>query len=114
MLTIQEWEVGSMPKPATERDIREDLFQALLEATAGVNVALAAFKAGMTGAPNLPPSEAVKRANKVSRELSLARKEMRKAHNLLNDFLSLDDFLNRKAVEEDPKQTIRQFAGHAG
>ena len=92
------------PRLAMEREVRDALFQELLEATARANAASAAFKKGIAEGPRLAPSEAIKRIDMVSRELALARRDMERAHH------RLEDFLRRGIVPEYLKHSPRQAA----
>jgi len=75
--------------PETEHRIRTLLMEALAEATARSHAAAEAFKNVMDQVPSaMPHPDGTQRIQNVSRELSDARKEVMRAHNRLNDFLS--------------------------
>jgi hypothetical protein len=79
--------------------VRNALIQSVAETTARANAASDAFSAIMGQFPSgLPYADGAQRIHSASRELSVARKEMMKAHSRLNDFL------RRGVVPEDLKR----------
>ena len=84
--------------PGTEQDIRTTLLQDLVEATRRSHQALGKFDTVMGPFPHgLPHPDGAQRIENASNELSIARKEMMRAHNRLNDYLG------RGIVPEDLK-----------
>ena len=88
-------------KPAKSApEIRVALVNRIVEATARVSAANAAFSVVMNQIPSgLPHSDGAQRIHNASRELDAARKDMMEAHARLNDFIE------RGTVPEDLKQT---------
>jgi hypothetical protein len=80
-----------------DKRVRVTLVQDLVDSHARINWASEAFGANIPNA--LPHPTGTQRIRNASSELSAARKEMRKAHSRLNDFLS------RGIVPEDLKQS---------
>lgn len=75
--------------PETETRIRTLLMQAVSEARARSQAASEVFKKVMEEVPGaFPHPDGAQRIHRVSRELSDARKEVMRAHNRLNEFLS--------------------------
>lgn len=89
--------------PASELKIREILRQEVLETTATLNVASEEFHALVTAIPSgVPHPDGVDRIRQASLKLSVARKEMIRAHSRLNDYLSrgvIPDELKRAAQD---------------
>ena len=86
--------------PAIEDRVRTTLIQDVIEATALKNQASEAFEIVMGQFPSgLPHPDGSLRIKNASVGLSMARKEMMKAHNRLNDYLS------RGIVPDDLKLT---------
>ncbi len=76
------------PSP-TEQQIRATLFQDILEATERNHQATREFYEVMGQFPSgLPHSDCIQRIKNASNKLTVARKEMATAHNLLKDYLS--------------------------
>ncbi len=74
--------------PGTEQEIRTTLLKDLVEATSRSHQALGNLETVFSHFPSgLPPLAGVQRIKNASNELSIARKEMRKAYNRLNDYL---------------------------
>jgi hypothetical protein len=74
---------------SSEVEIRNILHQEFLTATKRARNAMEIFDAAIGEIPSgLPHPEGVQRIYSASREVSVARVEMMKAHNRLNDFLS--------------------------
>ena len=68
--------------------VREILVQEVLEATAKKGEAFLKFKSVMDQFPSgLPQSDKLEQIKNASHELAIARKEMRRAYNRLNDYL---------------------------
>jgi hypothetical protein len=93
--------------PGTEQAIRTILHQDLVEATRRSHQALGKFETILDHFPTgLPHPDEAQRIKIVSNELSIARQEMIRAHNRLNDYLS------RGIVPEDlKKDSIAKTAG---
>jgi hypothetical protein len=86
--------------PGTEQQIRTTLLKDLVEATSRSHQALGNLETVFSHFPSgLPPLAGVQRIENASNELSIARKEMRKAHDRLNDYLG------RGIVPEDVKRS---------
>ena len=86
--------------PAIEDRVRTTLIQDVIEATALKNQASEVFEIVMGQFPSgLPHPDGSLRIKNASVGLSMARKEMMKAHNRLNDYLS------RGIVPEDLKRS---------
>jgi hypothetical protein len=84
----------------SDREIRHILHDEFLNAEDHARAALAAFDAVTREIPSgLPHPDGTQRIHNASREMSLARAEMMKAHNRLNDYLSL------RIVPEDLKRS---------
>jgi len=74
--------------PATEQEIRRVLLQDILELTARTNEATKEFEAVMGQIPSgLPSPDGTQRINNASSKLTIARKELMKAHTRLNEYL---------------------------
>ena len=85
--------------PERKDHIRTLLMRKLLEATTRANTLSEDFKDVIDDIPSsLPHPDGTQRIQNISQELSVARKEVMKAHNRLNDFLS------RGVIPEDLKQ----------
>ena len=90
--------LGATRKPPVS--VRDALVQSVGKTTARTNAASEAFSAIMGQVPGgLPYADSAQRIHSASRELSVARKEMMKAHS------RLDDFLSRGVVPEDLKRS---------
>ena len=75
--------------PSREVNVREILRQEVLETTATVNAASDEFNSLLSAIPSgVPHPDGTQRIHQASRKLSVARKEMIRAHSRLNDFLS--------------------------
>jgi len=75
--------------PASEPEIRTSLQREFLAATERAREAAESFDAVMTAIPSgTPHPDGVQRIHNASRAVSLARVEMMKAHNRLNNYLS--------------------------
>lgn len=95
---------SAKPKPqvlTAERSCRDNLIQALIQATARARATSIAFSAIADDLTGKVKPNGVQRLHKASAELSRARDEMLNAHNRLKDFLS------RGIVPEDLKQSRR-------
>jgi hypothetical protein len=84
--------------PTPDQTYRNNLLQAMLEATALANAASTAFSGIADDLSCRPQPNGVQRLHDASGELSRAREQMIKAHNRLNDFLA------RGIVPDDLKQ----------
>ncbi len=85
-------------------NVRDALVQSVAKTTARANAASEAFSSIMGQFPGgLPYADSAQRIHSASRELSVARKEMMKAHS------RLDDFLSRRVVPKDLKRSGRNF-----
>ena len=74
--------------PATDQQIRGTLLQDVLELTARTNEATKEFEAVMGQIPSgLPSPDGTQRINNASSKLTIARKELMKAHTRLNEYL---------------------------
>jgi hypothetical protein len=88
--------------PATEQQIRNDLLQDILRSTSLTSEAAREFDCVMGQFPGgLPHPHGAQRIKNASHNLSVARKEMVKAHQRLNDFL------NTGAAPQDLKKSAR-------
>jgi hypothetical protein len=86
--------------PGPEPEIRNVLHREFLTATERAREATAAFDATVNEIPSaIPRPDGNERIHNASRQVSVARIEMMKAHNLLNDYLS------RRIVPEDLKRS---------
>jgi hypothetical protein len=75
--------------PATEQDIRRTLLQDVLELTARTNEVTQEFEAVMGKVPSgLPQPDGTQRIKNASSKLTLARKELMKAHRRLNEYFN--------------------------
>jgi hypothetical protein len=93
-----EREVKRKP-PEIERHVRTILIQDLTETTARAYAASEVFNEIIANVPSeLPHPDGTQRIHNASHELSVARKEMMKAHARLHDFLS------RGIIPEDLKK----------
>ena len=93
-------QVRKRKPPGTEQDIRTTLLQDLVEATRRSHQALGKFDTVLGHFPHgLRHPDGAQRIENASNELSIARKEMMRAHNRLNDYLG------RGIVPEDLKQS---------
>jgi hypothetical protein len=82
--------------PATGQDLRTTLLQDLVEATRRSHQALGKFDTVLGHFPSgLPHPDGAQQIKNASNELSIARKEMIKAHNRLNDYLGRWDHTRR-------------------
>jgi hypothetical protein len=82
-----------------ERHVRTVLIQDLTKTTERAHIASEVFDAIMADVPSaLPHPDGTQRIHNASRDLSVARKEMMKAHARLHDFLS------RGVIPEDLKR----------
>ena len=89
--------------PEREGDVRTLLMRKLLEATTRANTLSEEFKDVINDIPSsLPQPDGTQRIQNFSQELSAARKEVMKAHNRLNDFLS------RGIIPKDLKKTSEE------
>jgi hypothetical protein len=78
----------SKQQPLTEENCLALLQRELKEATARAHQATDAFNAIMGDIPSsVPQPDGTQRINNVYRDLSLARREMMRAHSRLTDFL---------------------------
>lgn len=85
---------------ARAHEIRTILHREFLIASERAREATASFDATVSEIPSgIPPPDGVQRIHNASRQVSIARVEMIKAHNRLNDYLS------RGIVPEDLKRT---------
>lgn len=85
--------------PAPGHEIQTLLHQQFLTATERAKEATEAFEAAITDIPSgLPNPDGTQRIHNASRQVSVTRIEMMKAHNRLNDYLS------RQIVPEDLKR----------
>jgi hypothetical protein len=76
------------PRPSAAKDSLTRLQRELKEATARAHQATDAFNAIMGDIPSsVPQPDGTQRINNVYRELSLARREMMRAHSRLTHFL---------------------------
>ena len=88
--------VGTKQQPSAAEDSLARLQRELQEATAQAHLATDAFNAIMGDIPSsVPQPDGTQRINNVYRELSLARREMMRAHSRLTHFL------DHGAVPED-------------
>jgi len=95
----EEREVKRKP-PATEAQIRAILTNNLAKAKVRASEACETFNEIMDKLPSgLPHPDGTQRIHNASRELSIARKEMMKAHHRLYDYLG------RGIVPEDLKRS---------
>ena len=79
-------DVGTKRKPpATEQQIRSILLQDLIELTARTEQATEEFEAVMQIPSGLPHPDGVQRVKNASAKLSIARKELMKAHRRLDE-----------------------------
>lgn len=86
--------------PASEHEIRTVLHQQFVAATDRVKEATEAFDAATRDIPSgMPHPDGIRRIHNASREVSIARVEMMKAHNRLNDYLS------RRIIPQDLKRS---------
>jgi hypothetical protein len=76
-------------KPAaTDQQLRSILLQDILELTARTNEAAKEFEAVMGRIPSgLPRTDGTQRIKNASSKLTIARKELMKAHTRLNDYI---------------------------
>ncbi len=82
--------------PATDQQIRSTLLKDILELTARTNEATKEFEVVMGQIPSgLPHPDGTQRIKNASNKLTIARKELMKAHARLNDYIErggvLDD-----------------------
>jgi hypothetical protein len=80
--------------------LRDSLFQALIRATARANAAAKALNAATTKQFQTGRAKGILHIRQASEDLEAARKELGRAHNRLNDFLSrgiVPDDLKRAA-----------------
>lgn len=85
---------------ASEHEIRTRLHQQFVTATERAKEATESFDAAIRDIPSgLPHPDGTQRIHNASRQVSVARIEMMKAHNRLNDYL------NRRIVPEDLKRS---------
>src|SRR5579859_7447552 len=90
---------GKRKPPTSEHQILNVLRQDLQVATVRASAATAAFEAVTSEIPSgLPHPDGTQRIHNASREVTIARMEMLRAHHRLNDFL------NAGVVPEDLKQ----------
>jgi hypothetical protein len=90
----------SRKPPASGQSIRNLLVSEIAEATARANKASQTFLEVMGKVPSgFPHPDGSQRIHNVSRELSLARKDLMRAH------AALDDFLKTGIVPEDLKRS---------
>lgn len=86
--------------PGSEHEIRTILHQAFLSATERAREATESFDDAVREIPSgMPHPDGVQRIHNASRKVSVARIEMMKAHNRLNDYLG------RRIVPEDLKRS---------
>jgi hypothetical protein len=85
--------------PAMEQQVRSTLLQDVLESTARVEEATRQFNAVMQIPNGLPHPDGVQRIKNASSNLSIARKELMKAH------CRLDEHLGGKMVAEELKRS---------
>jgi len=86
--------------PPAEHEIRKILYQEFVTAAESAREATASFDATVSEIPSrLPHPDGVQRIHNASRAVSVARIQMMKAHNRLNDYL------NRQIVPEDLKRS---------
>jgi hypothetical protein len=86
--------------PGTEQEIRTTLLEDLVEATRRSHEASGEFEAVTGRFPSgLPHPDGAQQIKNASNELSIARKQMMRAHNRLNDYLG------RGIVPEDLKRS---------
>jgi hypothetical protein len=87
-------------KPAgSDNQVRSVLHDSLVTATERARGATAAFTAVVQAVPSaIPPLDGTQLIQRASRDVSMARVELMRAHNRLNDYLS------RGIVPEDLKQ----------
>ena len=79
---------GMKPQPGAAQDSLARLQRELHEATTRAHLATDAFHAIMGDIPSsVPQPDGTQRINNVYRELSLARREMMRAHSRLTHFL---------------------------
>jgi len=84
----------------SEHEIRNILHREFLSATERAREATESFDAAIREIPSgIPHPDGVQRIHNASREVSVARIDMMKAHNRLNDYLS------RRIVPEDLKRS---------
>jgi hypothetical protein len=75
--------------PVSEHEIRDILHQHLLAATEQAREASEAFTAILADIPSgIVNPDGTQRIHNASRQLSVSRMEMMKAHNRLNDYLA--------------------------
>jgi hypothetical protein len=81
--------------PATEQDIRRTLLQDVLELTARTNEAAEEFRVVMGRVPSgLPHPDGAQRIKNASSKLTIARKELMKAHTRLHDYVERGNVLD--------------------
>jgi len=86
--------------PASEREVLNVLKQDLQAATERSKAATAAFDAVTNDVPSgIPHPDGIRRIHNASRQVTIARMEMLRAHHRLNDFL------NAGVVPEDLKRS---------
>jgi hypothetical protein len=86
--------------PATDQQIRGTLLQDVLELTARTNEATREFNAVIDQFPNgLPHPDGVQRIKNASNKLTIARRELMKAHT------RLDEYSGRWIVPDDLKRS---------
>ena len=86
--------------PVTDQQIRGTLLQDVLELTARTNEASREFDAVMNQFPSgLPHPDGVQRIKNASNKLTIARRELMKAHT------RLDDYSSRRIVPDDLKRS---------
>ena len=80
--------LGTKQQPSTAEECLARLRRELKEATARAHHATDAFNAIMGDIPSaIPQPDGTQRINNIYRELSLARREMMRAHSRLTHFL---------------------------
>ena len=96
---VEAREDGQKPS-MTAQQIRVKLVGYIVDSTARVSAANESFSVIMGQSPSgLPYPDGAQRIHNASRELSVAREEMMKAHTWLNDFVDrgiVPDDLNRE------------------
>jgi hypothetical protein len=75
----------TQPKPKPPAGLRDTLFRDLMDATAGMNAQQQKYDAMMVEFPTMRAATVIKKA---CANVESARKELSRAHNRLNDFLS--------------------------
>jgi hypothetical protein len=86
--------------PGTEQEIRTTLLKDLVEATRRSHQALGKFETVLGHFPSgLQPPDGAQKIKNASNELTVARKELMRSHNRLNDYLG------RGIVPEDLKRS---------